>query len=313
MKSRPIIMDVDTGVDDAIAIFLAAGSPELEILGITTVAGNQTLEKTTRNTLKVAELLGLDIPIAKGARYAILQENEIAPDIHGESGLGFYVDAQSDYPLSDLSAVDLMAKLISQSDEKVTLVPTGPLTNIAVFLKTYPDLKEKIELISLMGGGALDWNHALVTEFNFFNDPEAAQIVFNSGIPIVMSGLDVTHKAYITREEIDRLVAKDNELSSATKGMLDFYFARYMKKKGFVGAALHDSVAVAYLIDPDLFHGYQAYVEMELEGAYTRGASMVDGLNLLGKKANVFVLDDLKREEFIKITIDRFQDLLEKN
>lgn len=309
MKRLPIIMDVDTGVDDAIALYLGAGSEELDIKGITVVAGNQTLEKTVRNTLKIAELLKLSVPIAKGASHPILGKGITAEEAHGNSGLGFHVGEESNYPLSNLSAVDLMADIISNSDEKIILVPTGPLTNIATFLLAYPHLKERLEKICLMGGSSFESNQGYAAEFNFYCDPEAAKIVFESGIPIIMCGLDVTHKAYITREEIDKMVSNDSELAKVTKQMLDFYYNSYRRRTNLAGAVLHDSVAVAYLINKEMFTGFDAYVTIDLEGQYTRGASIIDGDNTLKKSNNAFVVTDIDREVLIDITIKRFQEI----
>lgn len=311
MKKLPIIMDVDTGIDDAIALYLVAASEELDLKGVTVVAGNQTINKTLRNTLKIAEMLKLDVPVAKGAVKPLLGQGVTAGEAHGESGLGFHVDETTNYPLSKMSAVELMAHIIENSKEKITLLPTGPLTNIATFLLAYPHLKERISKICLMGGGALDYNQSLAAEFNIFVDPEAAAIVFKSGIPIIMCGLDVTHKAYITREEIDRLVDNDSQLAKVTKEMMDFYYNSYITRYNIPGAVLHDSVAAAYLIDPDMFKGFEAYVEIDLDGKFTRGATIVDGANMLGKDPNAFVVTDLDRNALIELTIERFQKIID--
>lgn len=311
MKIIPIIMDVDTGIDDAIALYLVAGSEELELKGITVAAGNQTINKTLRNTLKIADMLRLNVPIAKGAVKPLLGEGVTAEEAHGESGLGFHVDENVNYPLSPMSAVELMAHIIQNSQEKITLLPTAPLTNIATFLLAYPHLKDRIEKICLMGGGALDFNQSLAAEFNIYVDPEAAKIVFNSGIPIIMCGLDVTHKAYITKDEIERLVDNDSELSKATKQMMEFYYNSYVTRYTIPGAALHDSVAAAYLIAPQMFKGFHAYVEIDTDGKYTRGASIVDANNTLGKRPNAYVVTELDREAFIKLTIERFKKITE--
>lgn len=310
MAKRKILMDVDTGIDDAIALFLVAGSPELDLLGVTVVAGNQTLDKTLKNTLKVAEMLKLDIPVSKGAGRPFLHAGIIAEDTHGEGGLGLFEGGEPNYLASELSAIELMEKIIGEADSKITLVPTGPLTNIATFLLANPHLKDKIDTICLMGGGALKGNKSITAEFNFLADPEAAHIVFKSGIPIIMCGLDVTHKAYITRDEIDTLVSNDSEIAKAAKGMLDFYHTSYLRRTKLPGAPLHDSVAVAYLVNPELFSGFDAYVEIDLEGELTRGASITDGLNLLGKESNAFVVNDIHRDKLIKLTIERFDKLI---
>lgn len=310
MKPRPIIMDVDTGIDDALALFLVAGSKELDLKGITVVAGNQTLDKTLSNTLKMVEMLRLDIPVAKGATKPILGKGITAADVHGDSGLGLFDEKPAKISASDLSSVELISNICENSDEKITLVPTGPLTNIATFLLSYPHLKTKIDCICLMGGGALLGNRTVSAEFNFYCDPEAAQIVFQSEIPIIMCGLDVTHEAYITKEEIERLVSYKSPVATAAKQMLSFYYDSYMRRTNLGGAALHDSVPVAYLIRPELFGGLNAYVEIDLEGKLTRGSSICDGMNLLERDSNAFVVTSVNREKFIDLTIERFQNLV---
>ena len=208
MKKIPILMDVDTGIDDAIALMFAMQSDKLDIKGITAVAGNQVIEKTLRNTLDVVEFAGRsDIPIAKGAASPLVRKLEIAGDTHGESGLGSAKLPLAEKQPEDIDAVGLMRKVLEESDEKVILVPTGPLTNIALLLLAYPHVKEKIEKIVLMGGGAFEGNATPTAEFNIWVDPEAASVVFNSGLPVVLVGLDVTMKAYVTLEDINAMKA----------------------------------------------------------------------------------------------------------
>lgn len=303
-------MDMDPGIDDALALYLVAASKEVDLKGITVVAGNQSINKTLRNTLKLAEMLKLDVPVAKGAVKPLLGQGITAEEAHGESGLGFHVDDIVNYPLSEMSAVNLMAHIIENSDERITILATGPLTNIATFLLTYPHLKERISKICLMGGGAFDYNQGLAAEFNIFVDPEAAHIVFKSGTPIIMCGLDVTHKAYITREEIDKLVDNDSKLAKVTKEMMDFYYNSYISRYKIPGAVLHDSVAAAYLIKPEIFKGINAYVEVDLEGKFTRGATIVDGANTLGNEPNALVVMDIDRDALIELTIERFQRII---
>ena len=197
MKRIPIILDGDPGHDDAIAWVLAKGSPMLDIRGVTSVCGNQTIEKTTYNAQRICTLIDLHVPTAMGRLRPLISDPIIAPTVHGESGLDGPALPEPDFELEDMDAVTLMAKLIQESDEPITLVPTGPLTNVAALLMAYPELKEKIARISLMGGGVQYGNWTPAAEFNILVDPEAAAVVFESGIPIIMAGLDVTEKAMI--------------------------------------------------------------------------------------------------------------------
>ncbi|XAG09316.1 nucleoside hydrolase [Vibrio metschnikovii] len=212
--TRPIILDCDPGHDDAIALILACASPSLAIKAVTTSAGNQTPEKTLNNALRILTLLGRsDIPVAGGALKPLMRELIIADNVHGESGLDGPTLPDPSFAPQAEHAVELMANILRQSDQPVTLVPTGPLTNIALLLATHRDLIPKIEEIVLMGGGAETGNWSPAAEFNIYVDPEAAKLVFQSGIPITMCGLDVTHRAQIMDEDIERIRKIDNPIA----------------------------------------------------------------------------------------------------
>ena len=213
MKKIPVILDGDPGHDDAIAWVLAKGSQEMDILGVTSVCGNQTIEKTTYNARRICTLIGLDAPMAMGRLRPLISEPIIAPTVHGESGLDGPALPEPAYPLLEMDAVTLMAKLLEESPEPVTLIPTGPLTNVAALLLAYPELKSKIARISLMGGGVQYGNWTPAAEFNILVDPEAADVVFSSGIPIIMAGLDVTEKAMIFPEDFERIRALGNPVA----------------------------------------------------------------------------------------------------
>ena len=232
MKKIPVIIDVDTGIDDAVALILAMQAKELDIKGITTVAGNQTIEKTTRNTLDVVEYFGRGvIPVAQGYGKPVVREQITAAYAHGESGLGSAVLPKANKKAEDLDAVSFIRKTLEESEEKITLVPTGPLTNIAILLLCYPHLKEKIEKIVLMGGGAYTGNSNAVAEFNILADPEAANIVFASGVQIVMCGLDVTLKAIIREKEINQLKGIGNKAGDFAAEAFSFYLNMYRKSR----------------------------------------------------------------------------------
>lgn len=247
MKRIPIILDGDPGHDDAIAWVLAKGSPMLDIRGVTSVCGNQTIEKTTYNAQRICTLIDLHVPTAMGRLRPLISDPIIAPTVHGESGLDGPALPEPDFELEDMDAVSLMAKLIQESGEPITLVPTGPLTNVAALLMAYPELKEKIARISLMGGGVQYGNWTPAAEFNILVDPEAAAVVFESGIPIIMAGLDVTEKAMIFPEDFERIRALGNRVAVIVADWLEFFY-QFHRSLGYEGAPVHDAVAVAALL-----------------------------------------------------------------
>lgn len=305
---RPIIIDCDPGHDDAIAILLALAHPqELEIRGITTVGGNQILDKITDNALKVLSFVNADIPVAKGAAGPLFGKLVTGEEAHGESGMDGPVLPASKFRPIDQGAVEFMLEIIRASQDKITLVPMAPLTNIAALITAYPEVKDKIEHISLMGGGLAYGNVTAMAEFNIFVDPEAARIVYESGIPIVMSGLDVTDKAAIFEEEIVELKQK-GPVSVMVGELLDFY-SIYGKKMGYVGNALHDPCAVAWLVHPELFQSEHLYVTVETEGRLTRGMTVADRRKKPGCPPNVQVLTDVDREAFVELLFDSLDRL----
>lgn len=305
---RPIIIDCDPGHDDAIAILLALAHPEeLEIRGITTVGGNQILDKITDNALKVLSFVNADIPVAKGAKGPLFGKLVTGEEAHGESGMDGPVLPASKFKPVDQGAVEFMLEIIRASEEKITLVPMAPLTNIALLITAYPEVKDKIKEISLMGGGLAYGNVTSTAEFNIFVDPEAARIVYESGIPIVMSGLDVTDKAAIFEEEILELKQK-GPVSVMVGELLDFY-SIYGKKMGYVGNALHDPCAIAWLLHPELFQSEHLYVTVETEGKLTRGMTVADRRKKPDRQPNVQVLTGVDREAFMKLLFDSLERL----
>lgn len=304
MKKIPVIIDCDPGHDDAIAIILALASDKLDVRGITTVGGNQTIEKTTNNALRVLRFIDKDVPVAKGANMPMRRELEIAPSVHGDTGLDGPVLPEPIKEPIDLSAVELMAKIIQESDEKVTLVPTGPLTNIAIFLLAYPHLKSKIDRISLMGGAAIGGNWTATAEFNILVDPEAADIVFKSGLPITMAGLDVTHKAKVYPEDIARIKDQGGRVAILVAELLEFFIRFHRDICGWDFAPLHDPCAVAWLINPDMFTSRKLNVMIDTEGEHTTGCTVTDFLGVTGRTPNVDVLLDVDRHQFIDMLIE---------
>ncbi|MCJ2367280.1 pyrimidine-specific ribonucleoside hydrolase RihA [Aeromonas dhakensis] len=305
----PVILDCDPGHDDAIALILALASPELKVLAVTTSAGNQTPDKTLNNALRILTLLGRDdIPVAAGAPKPLARELIIADSVHGESGLdGPKLQDPAFAPVA-MTALELMAKCLRESPEPVTLVPTGPLTNIALLLAAHPELKQKIARIVLMGGAAGAGNWTPAAEFNIYVDPEAADMVFKSGLPITMCGLDVTHEAQVMDEDIERVRAITNPVAQCVADLLDFFMIYHRDPKwGFAGAPLHDPCTIAWLLAPALFHGVECRVDIETGGTHTSGMTVVDRYGLTGKPANALVLLGLERAGFIDLLVTRLR------
>ena len=300
---KPIIMDCDPGHDDAIALLLAFASDKLDVRCVTVSAGNQTIEKTLYNTKRILTLAGVEVPVAKGTGRPLFRDLIIAPEVHGESGLDGPDLPEPSFDELPVSAVELMRKTITDSDEPVTIVATGPLTNVAALLMVYPELKEKISGISLMGGAAIGGNWTSGAEFNILVDPEAADIVFSSGLPILMAGLDVTHKALIFPKDVEVIRSMKGEVSQVVAGWLDFFY-KFHEADDFVGSPLHDPCAVAYLIKPELFTTVDCFVEIETKGRYTLGKTVADIHNFTDKPVNAAVCMDIDREGFLDLLID---------
>ena len=302
-KRIPVILDGDPGHDDAIAWMLAKASPELEILAVTSCAGNQTIEKTTYNTRRICTLLGIDAPIGKGLPHGLLSEPMAAPSVHGQSGLDGPALPEPAMPLSPFGAVQLMAKVLRESREPVTIVSTGPQTNVAALLLAHPELKEKIGRISIMGGGITHGNWTPAAEFNILIDPEAAQTVFTSGIPVYMAGLDVTEKALVYPEDMERIRGVGNQVSQVVADWLEFFY-HFHKSLGYPGAPLHDPCAVAVLLRPKLFTTEELFVEVETTGEYCRGATIADTRRFGLYPPNACCLLDVDRPAFIDMLVE---------
>ena len=299
----PIILDCDPGHDDAIAIMLAAGDPAVDLLAITRVAGNQTLEKTTLNALRVCTLAGIhDVPVAAGCARPLTRPLQVAEDVHGESGLDGPRFGEPTVRVVGEHAVDLVHRILQEHPEPVTLVPTGPLTNIALLLALYPELRDRIENVVLMGGAIGEGNVTPSAEFNIFVDPEAAAIVFAGGVPVTMCGLNVTHQALVTPDVVARLEALGGDLGSVCVELMTFFASTYKKLWGFEAPPLHDPVAVARVLDPTLVECVDAHVAIEVSGEHTRGATVVDLHGYLGQAPNAKVA--------VGLDVPRFWDRL---
>ncbi|WP_145572976.1 pyrimidine-specific ribonucleoside hydrolase RihA [Yersinia alsatica] len=304
---RSIIIDCDPGHDDAIALILALASPELKVEAVTTCAGNQTPDKTLRNALRILTLLERqDIPVAGGALKPLLRELIIADNVHGESGLDGPSLPDPDFAPQAENAVELMARILRASPHPVTIVATGPLTNVALLLAGHGALMAKIERIVIMGGAVMLGNWTPAAEFNIFVDPEAAERVFKSGIPITMAGLDVTHQAQVMDEDIDRIRQLNNPVAEVVAGLLDFFMLYHRQERwGFQGAPLHDPCTIAWLLAPELFTSIERWVGIETRGEYTQGMTVVDYYQLTGNKPNAEVLMGINRQGFIDLLVER--------
>lgn len=273
-----IILDCDPGHDDAIAFLLAWANPSIELAAVTTVAGNQLLEKVTNNARSMAAVAKLsDVPIAAGAAQPLVGEQIVPEAIHGESGLDGPQLPEPTYPLDGRHAINLIADIVrTNPDHSIHLVPTGALTNIALFARTYPELVEKVAGVTLMGGAYQVGNMTSAAEFNILADPEAAAIVFQSNWEVTMVGLDVTHKVLATPDRLAQIQAVGTDVSNFVVELIDFFGQAYTQEYGFPGPPLHDALAVAALIDPDLVRTVRAHVDVETQGQYTRGQTVVD-------------------------------------
>jgi pyrimidine-specific ribonucleoside hydrolase len=303
----PIILDCDPGHDDAIALVLALASPELEVKAVTSSAGNQTPDKTLRNVLRMLTLLKRsDIPVAGGAVKPLMRDLIIADNVHGETGLDGPALPEPDFAPQNCTAVELMAKVLRESPEPVTLVATGPQTNVALLLNSHPELHAKIARIVIMGGAMGLGNWTPAAEFNIYVDPEAAEIVFQSGIPVVMAGLDVTHRAQIMADDIERFRAINNPVARTVAELLDFFMEYHKTEKwGFQGAPLHDPCTIAWLLKPEIFTTARRWVGVETQGKYTQGMTVVDYYMLSGNEPNTDIMLDIDRQAFVDLLAER--------
>jgi purine nucleosidase len=267
-----IILDCDPGHDDAIAILLAAGNPEIDLLAITTVAGNQTLEKVTRNAMSVCAAGGITVPIAAGAAGPLVRPQFVAEDIHGDSGLDGPVLPPATLKLDPRHAIDVIIDIVMTEEAgTVHLVPTGPLTNIAMAIRKEPRIVERVKSVVLMGGAYTRGNVTSAAEFNIYVDPEAAEVVFSADWDVTMVGLDLTHQATATPDVIERITAIGGPLATFVTDMLGFFRSTYRERFGFPDPPVHDPCCVAKLIDASVFATADAFVAVELTGRWTSG------------------------------------------
>jgi purine nucleosidase len=298
---RKIILDCDPGHDDAMAILLAHGNPEIELLAITTVAGNQTLDKTSLNARRVCTVAGIHVPVAAGCDRPLTRELKTAAYIHGESGLDGPAFGEPTVPLDPRHAVDVIIELLMSSSGDITLVPTGPLTNIAMAVRKEPRIVPKVQEVILMGGAYTRGNTTPAAEFNIYVDPEAAAIVFTASWPLTMVGLDLTHQALATPAVLQRLGALGTPVANIAVQLMEFFRETYRRNAGFDSPPVHDPCAVARVIDAHVMQCVDAYVAIETRGEFTSGMTVTDFSGRLGQK-NARVAT--------KLDVDRFWDLM---
>jgi purine nucleosidase/pyrimidine-specific ribonucleoside hydrolase len=305
-----VIVDCDPGHDDALAIVLAAADPRLDLLAITTVAGNQTLEKTTLNARRVCTVAGITgVPVAAGCDRPLVAELRTAPEVHGASGLEGPTFGEPTVPLAAEHAVDLMRRVLLEHPEPVTLIPTGPLTNVATLLREHPEVRPRIREIVAMGGSTDRGNVTPYGEFNIVVDPEAADLVLRCGVPVTLCGLNVTHQARVTPAVIARLRALDTDLARTCVDLMTYFAETYHRVFGFAQPPLHDPVAVARVIDPALVECAAAPVAVELAGTHTRGATVVDLHGRTGAAANAQVATRLRQDAFWDLIVESVRTL----
>lgn len=315
MAAKKIIMDCDPGVDDGIAMALIAAYPEIfQVLAVTTVNGNQTLDKVTKNALDLTEFYGMDVPVAKGMDAPIIREPVYAPDAHGETGLGYCVLAPSSRQTEREQGVLYLQRILTElpEGEKITLLATGPLTNIAMLLKMFPEVKEKIREILFMGGAAQGGNVTSSAEFNIYVDPEAAKIVFKAGIPLVMFGLDVTNRCFLTKNQVMKLSQSPDPVAKACGDMAGYALENENKYRGVV--SIHDAAPVMYLLHPEIFKGERAILDVDCSEGISRGRTVCDfrWWSYEPEATNVFVVMDVKEDKFQEYLISALFELGDK-
>ena len=309
MSGQSIIIDCDPGQDDAVALFLAMASPgELEILGITAVAGNVPLELTQRNVRMMCDIAGRrDMPVFAGCDRPMVRELLTAEKVHGKTGVDGVDIFDPRTPLQDRHAVDFIVETLrAAEDESVTLVPTGPLTNIGTVIDRAPEVLPKIRQLVIMGGAMREGgNYSPSAEFNILVDPHAADIVFRCGRPITSMGLDVTHQVLSTRARVERIRQVGNPVAEATAGMLGFFERHDSKKYGVEGAPLHDPCTIAWLLAPELFEGKVCNLSVETESALTMGHTAVDFWHVTDRPHNVNWIYSVDADGFYELLTDR--------
>ncbi|TFB24463.1 nucleoside hydrolase [Filobacillus milosensis] len=314
MPKIPVIIDTDPGIDDLVMLTVALTSELLDVRLITTVAGNQTQDKTYQNALNFVNYLNKDVPVARGLDKPFFNELETAPAFHGESGTGPVEFQNVPLPVYYQPAITVMYNEIMSSEEPITIVTTGPLTNLAALILAHPEVKSNIKRISIMGGAATGGNVVPTAEFNMYTDPDAAAVVFQSGIPIILSSLDVTRQAYLTEGELNQIKEIGTDLAVKLYAMLKFYQEAAMgspfQEPFFEDVVrLHDLSALAYVINPKLFKGSFYYVTIERTPTLTAGTTIVDYIDTFGMSPNAYVLYEVDRTAIVEMLMEAIHEV----
>jgi purine nucleosidase len=306
-----IILDTDPGADDALAILLMLASPEIQLEAITTVHGNVGIEKTTRNALAILEFLNAEIPVARGcSRPLIKSPHNWGGAVHGASGLGQAKLPEPTTKPVDLHAVDFLIQRFLAEPKELTLFAVGPLTNVALAIRKEPKFAEAIKEMVIMGGAIRSGGNVTpLAEFNIHEDPHAAHIVFNAGIPITLIPLDVTYKCLLTPADIERLLKTGSPVSHFVRDVMADYMAFYSNYEGFEGCALHDPLTVAALIAPDLLSLEEHYVDVDISGGVSTGKTYADFMKVAKRPTNMKVALDVRGREFVELFIERIETL----
>ena len=304
-----LLIDCDPGVDDAIALLLAFGSTELNLLGITTVGGNVPLVHTQTNARKICELARVvDMPVAAGCGRPLVRSRVTTAEyVHGETGLGQMIFPAPTIPLHAQHGVDFLINTLLNSSEPMAIATLGPLTNLAVALVKTPDIALKIHSLTVMGGAITHGNITPSAEFNLYCDPHAAQVVFEAGLPLTMIGLDVTHQAIATPKRLAKIRSIGDPIGTTVAQLLAHYSQHDIQQYGFEGAPLHDPCVLAYLLNPDLFQSRRCFVEIETQSDSSLGRSIVDWHGVSRKPPNVNVVSDIDSNGFYDLLCDRLE------
>jgi len=302
--AKRIILDCDPGHDDAIAILLAALNPSIDLLGITVVSGNQTLEKTAKNTLNLVQYFDIDVPVCLGAKSPIIKDVQVCPDIHGESGLDGFDFPPLKRKAHPQRATDFMIDTLLTSQEKITLVTTGPMTNLALAIRLEPDIINHIDQVVFMGGSIANGNVSPAAEFNIYADPEAAHIVLHSGLTVRMVGLDVTRKLMVMPNIIDKIKEIDNKYARLFVDLMKVFNENQRRVFNLPAGPLHDPLTIAYLIQEDLIDFKHVHGEIDISHGSSYGRTNIDMFDYLHLPHNIYVAIDVK--------VDQFWELIEK-
>ena len=301
----PFVLDCDPGHDDALAMVVGLARPELRLLAVTTVAGNAGLPETTRNALRVLTLLGrTDIPVAAGAAGPMMRPLHVADEVHGASGLEGADLPEPAFSARPEGAIQLLRTVLEGATEPVTIAAVGPLTNVALLVRTHPDLLDRVASIRVMGGAITEGNTTASAEFNIWQDPEAARIVFDCGRPVTLMTLDTTHQALFGPADVERLEGLGTRASAVFADLLRFFGRFHAQRYGWDGSPIHDAVTVAHLAVPDLVRTVPYRVDVEMTSELTRGRTVLDFYGQTGRPPNVEVGREIDRDRFIDLLIE---------